>query len=663
MKFLTVVATWLFSATLALAGPISTYPTVPLPVQPSDKIVGTRGTVQYNFTPDSLSSYALPELRADRFPGASVGAQIDAACASLAGAQGFVIIPASMGAGNSLAGLPQGCIVDDQRGLSAPAFSTDSTGYKGFNVLRNRFTAATTPPVNLGTEYVYTNPFSGGVNTTAAKTNYGSLWGVMDAQTSGQHIGVIGYAVNTANGDTVALDGNAISWGNTNAGGDEGTEGITAFVSQGTSVMTGTVSGISGTRVSYTGVANETTEGEGRPLINTNPSKVYSVGNIASISGTPSIVVGDGSGGQNFTSIEGTGAVTDLWFEIDSQSEVVGGQTLMEVVPIASITDATHLVLGAVGEGLAIALPGTPYLLPSTYKIFKGSVVTSLVQGGGAINVTSAALFANGDTVQQPLGYSMFYVAGHFAINPILPTGSAAGLAVDNIGNQPGTIGLGFGGDWTTGIEFSQHIDTYGIFFGAGAPTLIYDPDTTAGTTALFRTTNTSGALRSLLWDKTNDRYQLPGNQYFSATDSRIGQGSAPIAGVEYFMQYSGVTTNGLVINDSSTPNAFVPMLTLNVGGVPQYSHYNLLDVFNNGDVLEGFSGNLSGLTFTLSAADGTFAPKIYTVATLPTCNSAAKGKQSQVSDATAPTYLGTLTGGSTVLTPVVCNGAAWVSY
>jgi len=53
----------------------------------------------------------------------------------------------------------------------------------------------------------------------------------------------------------------------------------------------------------------------------------------------------------------------------------------------------------------------------------------------------------------------------------------------------------------------------------------------------------------------------------------------------------------------------------------------------------------------------------VLTVSTLPPCNANDKGKQAAVSDATTPTYLGTLTGGGAVFTPVVCNGTAWVSY
>lgn len=48
------------------------------------------------------------------------------------------------------------------------------------------------------------------------------------------------------------------------------------------------------------------------------------------------------------------------------------------------------------------------------------------------------------------------------------------------------------------------------------------------------------------------------------------------------------------------------------------------------------------------------------TVAALPT--NALKGARGVVIDATSPTFLGSLTGGGTVVCPVVYNGNAWVA-
>lgn len=50
------------------------------------------------------------------------------------------------------------------------------------------------------------------------------------------------------------------------------------------------------------------------------------------------------------------------------------------------------------------------------------------------------------------------------------------------------------------------------------------------------------------------------------------------------------------------------------------------------------------------------------TVAALPTCNSASKGYLYEVTDASSPTFGGTLTGSSTTFTLAACNGTNWVA-
>lgn len=50
-------------------------------------------------------------------------------------------------------------------------------------------------------------------------------------------------------------------------------------------------------------------------------------------------------------------------------------------------------------------------------------------------------------------------------------------------------------------------------------------------------------------------------------------------------------------------------------------------------------------------------------VSGLPTCNTAAKGARSFVTDASSPTFLATLTGGSSTVAPAFCNGTNWVAY
>jgi Phage tail repeat like len=77
-------------------------------------------------------------------------------------------------------------------------------------------------------------------------------------------------------------------------------------------------------------------------------------------------------------------------------------------------------------------------------------------------------------------------------------------------------------------------------------------------------------------------------------------------------------------------------------------------------------SGTTAGTLTTRVAISGTaitaslpIVLPSYTVATLPT---GVEGMRAYVTDATAPTYLGALTGGGAVKCPVFYNGSAWVS-
>jgi hypothetical protein len=53
----------------------------------------------------------------------------------------------------------------------------------------------------------------------------------------------------------------------------------------------------------------------------------------------------------------------------------------------------------------------------------------------------------------------------------------------------------------------------------------------------------------------------------------------------------------------------------------------------------------------------------VYTVGTLPTCNSGIANSMAAVSDATTPTYNGALTGSGAVHVPVFCDGSVWTSH
>jgi hypothetical protein len=72
---------------------------------------------------------------------------------------------------------------------------------------------------------------------------------------------------------------------------------------------------------------------------------------------------------------------------------------------------------------------------------------------------------------------------------------------------------------------------------------------------------------------------------------------------------------------------------------------------------------NLAQTWTATQTFDATIKLKSYIVATLPTCDAGAEGSLAYVTDATAPTYNGALTGGGSVKVPVFCNGAAWTAH
>jgi hypothetical protein len=92
-----------------------------------------------------------------------------------------------------------------------------------------------------------------------------------------------------------------------------------------------------------------------------------------------------------------------------------------------------------------------------------------------------------------------------------------------------------------------------------------------------------------------------------------------------------------------------------------------LLATDSSADVFIGSGSGIPTITIGNSTAsiamEGPVLLTPKTVATLPACASGLKGALVEVTDATSPTYNGTLTGGGSVAIPVFCNGTAWTAH
>ena len=94
---------------------------------------------------------------------------------------------------------------------------------------------------------------------------------------------------------------------------------------------------------------------------------------------------------------------------------------------------------------------------------------------------------------------------------------------------------------------------------------------------------------------------------------------------------------------------------------------YCIGDAGNGGtcaiDIASGGSMTLGEGTTNVLTVKGVAALSAFTVSTLPTCNSGAHGEIARVTDATGPTYGGTLTGGGSVEILALCNGSSWLAH
>jgi len=272
----------------------------------------------------------LADVRyANQFPGATVGDQIDAACGDLHGVAGTVVIPASMGAGWSNAGVADGCLIQDERGKGG---SSGTVFYKSFD-LYGRYTQ-TNPGLNvLQPLLVESDAYLGGVNSASNKTQYSGIHAEFDGRTVGERKNVVGFMRCEGKGDCIGSAFWAQDWGGYGAIGDEGNEGgrFEADQTDGSTypVPSGTVSVVSGNAISVSWAnGSNAYVGEARPLINLSRG-VYSTGSVtsAALSNGACTITGSGTG---WASSVGAGAHQDLFLEITGNS----GAHLRWTVPV-----------------------------------------------------------------------------------------------------------------------------------------------------------------------------------------------------------------------------------------------------------------------------------------------------------------------------------------
>lgn len=198
------------------------------------------------------------------------------------------------------------------------------------------------------------------------------------------------------------------------------------------------------------------------------------------------------------------------------------------------------------------------------------------------------------------------------------------------------------------------------------APTASTGTNTTQLATTAFVTSaiNTDVSIQKIVDNSTKTGLIDSGNSYIEllegTADNRRFEVTTADGTSSAISTLKANNTQAVLLNESSTAAGGL----LVAAGVVTISQTNV----GSGTTYTGFEPATTN-TFINNPANsvsGTYTyqmqPKQYTVAALPT-PTGSDSRFAIVTDATAPTYLGALTGGGSVVCPAFWNGSAWVSH
>lgn len=505
---------------------------------------------------------------ADQHSGATTALKVADAGASLAGAQGLILVPSSLASGDISGSVIDNCTVLDYRGtgnLNNGGIYT--TAYKKGITFYNRWTATQTPPESFGMLYLRSESAAGGINNGGVKANYTQLDSQHISRTVGQSF--VGGFTNYNFGQGDAFGGFAqvnYSGGNTQGIGDEGKIGFSSRATQNTSVFTATVASVNGNVVTYSGETNELHLGEGRYLIN-KTTGVYSTGTAAA---TGTTITGTGTS-WSVANLPGIGTTGNWVFSLDAE-EISG---IKYAMPVASRSSDTSLVMQDTWNANATTTTGA-------YKLYKASRVTSVDLAANTITVVDGTRFTVGDSLELPLS-NLAQITGLSVVvdSKIASSANRYGLSVgnlhDDLGNERVKLasGLSIGGPLIDAITVGSvnTRPTRGLNFTTGP-----SPST---------------------WFNFNDNVNNSLHTIF-ALAKNSGTWSVTYAKNGDELKFIGQTT--VAIAPTAT-NAFEFMVTNS--GIPRwYAGSNGIVTNNSTDCL-GYSGNQSGEKWRIAGATG----------------------------------------------------------
>ena len=233
---------------------------------------------------------------------------------------------------------------------------------------------------------------------------------------------------------------------------------------------------------------------------------------------------------------------------------------------------------------------------------------------------------------------------------------------------------------WTTsGINLVQSATTFTDTTSTGTVAEIRINSFAAQTLAATSTTTVTNLYGNYFTTPVAGTNITATNRWAIAVDNILSFGAVVASGAGTFAAAFSMTTVGFNISLGTAQTTGLLTLggpsqtaTMTVGQSTVSQTINIqagATASGNTKTINIGTGGLSGSTTNITIGS-TFGTSIvlnapirlaaYTVATLPAAGVA--GRRAYVTNATSPTFLGTLTGGGAVVCPVFDNGTAWVA-